>query len=194
MILCPEPPSARKNVETPDPGLTSWATFTPSLSGLHSEAGFIRRHLSTVGSRSTLIVLAMVWGSGHCPKACPKKIPDFQTESDQARWWAENQDRLAEEFERTAAAGVSAAEQSPQEDAPRGPKYQMYLKIAYAWEPLPSAGGCSDIALSISSRRFARASARFWRFSSSSCSEPSSSMKAFSAPSPFWKPVRTMRR
>jgi hypothetical protein len=38
------------------------------------------------------------------------------------------------------------------------------------------------------------ASASFWRFSSSSCSEPRSSMKAFSAPSPFWKPVRTMRR
>ena len=28
MILCPEPPATRKNVETPDPGRQSWVHWT----------------------------------------------------------------------------------------------------------------------------------------------------------------------
>jgi len=61
-----------------------------------------------------------------------------------------------------------------------------------------SAGGSSFFASSIcfsSSARFlALMSSRFWRLTSSCFSAPRSSMNAFSAPSPCWKPVRTMRR
>ncbi len=77
---------------------------------------------------------------------------------------------------------------------------------AYSLFSLPSASlaalsfcACASasafsIALRFSSARLARISARFWRFSSSTCSLPSSSMNAFSAPSPFRQAVRTMRR
>jgi predicted DNA binding CopG/RHH family protein len=33
------------------------------------------------------------------------KIPEFKTEADEARWWAENQGVLAQEFKRAAADG-----------------------------------------------------------------------------------------
>ncbi len=33
------------------------------------------------------------------------KVPEFKTEGDEARWWAENPDRLAQLFARAAAEG-----------------------------------------------------------------------------------------
>ena len=33
------------------------------------------------------------------------KVPDFETEGEEARWWAENQGQLAEQFKRAAAEG-----------------------------------------------------------------------------------------
>jgi predicted DNA binding CopG/RHH family protein len=33
------------------------------------------------------------------------KVPDFKSEADEARWWSENQNQLAQLFERAAAAG-----------------------------------------------------------------------------------------
>ena len=56
-----------------------------------------------------------------------------------------------------------------------------------------ACASASSMALRFSSARLARISARFWRFSSSTCSLPSSSMNAFSAPSPLRQAVRTMR-
>jgi hypothetical protein len=33
------------------------------------------------------------------------KVPEFKTERDEAQWWVENQDQLAQQFERAAAEG-----------------------------------------------------------------------------------------
>jgi hypothetical protein len=33
------------------------------------------------------------------------KIPRFETEGEEARWWAENQDQLAQVFQRAASEG-----------------------------------------------------------------------------------------
>jgi predicted DNA binding CopG/RHH family protein len=78
------------------------------------------------------------------------KIPDLKTEGDEARWWAENQDQLAQQFERAAAGGklgrgtVAQRGNTPTttirldpEDIARarlyaerkGLKYQTYLKM-----------------------------------------------------------------
>jgi predicted DNA binding CopG/RHH family protein len=78
------------------------------------------------------------------------KIPEFKTEGDEARWWAENQDQLAQQFERAAAEGrlkrgtvarrgntptttirldpddISKARALAEQ---RGLKYQTYLKM-----------------------------------------------------------------
>jgi hypothetical protein len=91
-------------------------------------------------------------------------------------------------------AAFSGARNAQGKAHPRGAlRWFPDLAIAY-FSASPSAGLCSAMAFSISSRRFWRASARLERFSSRSFSAPNSSMNAFSAPSPFWKPVRTMRR
>ena len=65
---------------------------------------------------------------------------------------------------------------------------------AYAASSPGSSFLLSSNCFSSSARFLALISSRFWRLTSSCFSAPSSSMKAFSAPSPCWKPVRTMRR
>jgi predicted DNA binding CopG/RHH family protein len=77
------------------------------------------------------------------------KIPQFETEGDEARWWTENQDQIADRFQQAAAEGklgrgiVARRGNTPTttirldpEDihkarihaARRGMKYQTYLK------------------------------------------------------------------
>jgi predicted DNA binding CopG/RHH family protein len=78
------------------------------------------------------------------------KIPEFKTEGDEARWWAENQDQLAQQFERAAAEGrlrrgtvarrgntpTTTIRLDPEDISKarflaeqRGLKYQTYLKM-----------------------------------------------------------------
>ena len=78
------------------------------------------------------------------------KIPQFKTEGDEARWWVENQDKLAKQFKQAATEGklrrgtVARKGSTPTttirldpEDiararfhaARRGLKYQTYLKM-----------------------------------------------------------------
>jgi predicted DNA binding CopG/RHH family protein len=78
------------------------------------------------------------------------KVPEFGDEGDEARWWAENQDRLTQQFERAAAEGklkrgtVARRGNTPTTTirldpddiskarslaAQRGLKYQTYLKM-----------------------------------------------------------------
>jgi predicted DNA binding CopG/RHH family protein len=78
------------------------------------------------------------------------KIPEFKTEGDEARWWAENRDKLAKQFQRAATAGklgrgtvarrgntpTTTIRLDPEDIARarfhaerRGLKYQTYLKM-----------------------------------------------------------------
>jgi hypothetical protein len=78
------------------------------------------------------------------------KVPEFKTEGDEARWWVENQDRLAPQFERAAADGklgrgtvarrgntpTTTIRLDPEDIAKarlhaerKGIKYQTYLKM-----------------------------------------------------------------
>ena len=78
------------------------------------------------------------------------KVPDFETEGEEARWWAENQGQLAEQFKRAAAEGklgrgtvarrgstpTTTIRLDPEDIARarfhaerRGLKYQTYLKM-----------------------------------------------------------------
>ncbi len=77
-------------------------------------------------------------------------LPDFATETDEARWWAENQDALAHRFTQAAAKGAvgqgtvmrrghtptTTIRLDPEDIAraraqaeQRGLKYQTYLKM-----------------------------------------------------------------
>ena len=78
------------------------------------------------------------------------KVPQFETEGDEARWWVENQDQLAQQFKRAAADGkigrgtvarrgntpTTTIRLDPEDIAKarfhaqqRGLKYQTYLKM-----------------------------------------------------------------
>src|SRR5258708_25132228 len=78
------------------------------------------------------------------------KIPEFKTEAEEARWWAENQERVTEAFQRAAAGGhlrrgtvarrgatptttirldLSDIERARTLAEGRGLKYQTYLKM-----------------------------------------------------------------
>jgi predicted DNA binding CopG/RHH family protein len=78
------------------------------------------------------------------------KVPEFKTEGDEARWWVENQDHLAQQFERAAAEGklgrgtvarrgntpTTTIRLDPEDIAKarfyaeqKGLKYQTYLKM-----------------------------------------------------------------
>jgi len=74
------------------------------------------------------------------------------------------------------------------------PKSQFVEYPIYAASSPGSSFLLSSICFSSSARFLALISSRFCFLTSNCFSAPSSSMKAFSAPSPFWKPVRTMRR
>src|SRR5271168_2218349 len=78
------------------------------------------------------------------------KIPEFKTEGDEARWWAENQEPLAQHFKRAAVEGklgrgtvarrgntpTTTIRLDPEDIAKarshaerKGLKYQTYLKM-----------------------------------------------------------------
>ncbi len=78
------------------------------------------------------------------------KVPEFKTEGEEARWWAENQGKLAQQFKRAAAEGklgrgtvarrgntpTTTIRLDPEDIARarfqaerRGLKYQTYLKM-----------------------------------------------------------------
>ena len=78
------------------------------------------------------------------------KVPEFKTERDEAQWWVENQDQLAQQFERAAAEGklgrgtvarrgttpTTTIRLDPEDIAKarfhaerKGLKYQTYLKM-----------------------------------------------------------------
>ena len=78
------------------------------------------------------------------------KVPDFKTEAEEARWWAQNQVRLAKAFRNAAAEGrlnrgtlvrkgitptttirldPSDIERAKTQAERRGLKYQTYLKM-----------------------------------------------------------------
>jgi predicted DNA binding CopG/RHH family protein len=94
------------------------------------------------------------------------KVPEFKTEADEARWWVENQDKLAKQFKRAAAEGkvgrgtvarrgntpTTTIRLDPEDIASarfhaerRGLKYQTYLKMlihqALREEELQSGSG-----------------------------------------------------
>jgi len=79
-----------------------------------------------------------------------RKLPKFESEAEEARWWFENQDRIAADFEKAAAEGklghgsaarmanaASAAVRLDSEDVElarrqatsHGMEYQSYLKM-----------------------------------------------------------------
>ncbi|MDR3764650.1 MAG: hypothetical protein P4M01_11185 [Acidobacteriota bacterium] len=39
-------------------------------------------------------------------KTLPAPLPEFTSEAEEARWWFEHQDQLAERFQKAAAAGA----------------------------------------------------------------------------------------
>ena len=103
------------------------------------------------------------------------KVPKFKTESDEARWWNQNQDVLAQEFERAASEGklgrgtaarrgntpTTTIRLDPEDIAKarfhaeqKGLKYQTYLKMlihqALRQEELKSGPGMQQGVKSVS--------------------------------------------